>query len=56
MAAREANPLGLGGMASKVQAAKIVASHGIDTIVANGRYPVDQVLGKTVPRTRFHAG
>jgi glutamate 5-kinase len=56
MAAKEANPLGLGGMASKVQAAKIVASHGIDTIVANGRYPVGQVLDKKVPRTRFHAG
>ncbi|UCF99606.1 MAG: glutamate 5-kinase [Spirochaetaceae bacterium] len=56
MAARETNPLGLGGMASKVQAAKMVASHGIDTIVANGRYSLDQVLAKEVPRTRFHAG
>jgi glutamate 5-kinase len=56
MAAKESNPLGLGGMASKVQAAKMVASHGIDTIVANGRYPVDHVLEKKVPRTRFHAG
>jgi glutamate 5-kinase len=56
MAAKESNPLGLGGMASKVQAAKIVARHGIDTIVANGRYPVDQVLDKKVPRTRFRAG
>jgi glutamate 5-kinase len=56
MAARESNPLGLGGMASKVQAARLVASHGIDTIVAHGRYPVGQVLAKKVPRTRFHAG
>jgi glutamate 5-kinase len=56
MAAREANPLGLGGMASKVRAAKIGALHGIETIVANGRYPIEQVLGKTVPSTRFRAG
>jgi glutamate 5-kinase len=55
MAAKESNPLGLGGMASKVEAAKIVGSHGIDTIVANGRYPVDLVLDKKVPRTRFRA-
>jgi glutamate 5-kinase len=56
MAARESNPLGLGGMASKVQAAKMVAFHGIDTIVANGRYPIGQVLDAKVPRTRFRAG
>jgi glutamate 5-kinase len=56
MAAKESNPLGLGGMASKVQAAKMVASHGIDTIVANGRYPVGHVLHKKVPRTCFRAG
>jgi glutamate 5-kinase len=56
MAAKGANPLGLGGMASKVQAAKMVAAHGIDTIVANGRYPVDDVLAKKAPGTRFRAG
>jgi glutamate 5-kinase len=56
MAAKESNPLGLGGMASKVRAAKMVASHGIDTIVANGRYPLDQVLGRKVARTLFRAG
>ena len=55
MAARESNPLGLGGMASKVQAAKMVVERGIATIVANGRYPVGEVLGDRVPRTRFHA-
>jgi len=56
MAAKESNPLGLGGMASKVRAAKMVASHGIDTVVANGRYPLDQVLGSKVARTLFRAG
>jgi glutamate 5-kinase len=56
MAAKESNPLGLGGMASKVRAAKMVASHGIDTIVANGRYPLEQVLGGKAPRTWFRTG
>jgi len=55
MAARESNPLGLGGMASKVQAAKMVASEGIDTIVANGRYPLSDILASRVPRTLFRA-
>jgi glutamate 5-kinase len=55
MAVKETNPLGLGGMASKVQAAKMASSEGIDTIVANGRYPVEDVLNKKVPRTLFHA-
>ena len=56
MAAKESNPLGLGGMASKVQAAKMVGSHGIDTIVANGRHHLGQVLDRKVPRTLFRAG
>jgi glutamate 5-kinase len=56
MAAEGTNPLGLGGMASKVRAARIAVSHGIETVVANGRYPVDQVLDEKVPRTRFRAG
>lgn len=56
MAAKESNPLGLGGMASKVRAAKLVGSDGIDTIVANGRYHLDQVLDRKVPRTLFRAG
>jgi glutamate 5-kinase len=55
MAARATNPLGLGGMASKVQAAKLVAAAGVDTIVANGHYPIDEVLDRKVPRTRFYA-
>ena len=42
--------------ASKVRAAKMVGSHGIDTIVANGRYQLAQVLDKKVPRTLFRAG
>lgn len=53
MAARETNPLGLGGMASKVRAAKMVAEWGIETIVANGRYPIADILGDRVQRTVF---
>ena len=56
MAAKESNPLGLGGMASKVRAAKMVGSHGIDTIVANGRHHLGQVLDRKAPRTLFRAG
>jgi glutamate 5-kinase len=55
MAAKETNPLGLGGMASKVQAAKMVTAAGIDTIVANGRHCLDEVIGRKVPHTRFYA-
>jgi glutamate 5-kinase len=42
-------------MASKVRAAKIVAAEGIDTIIANGRYPLVDVLNQKVPRTLFRA-
>jgi glutamate 5-kinase len=54
MAAKETNPLGLGGMASKVRAAKMVAEHGIRTIIANGRYSLSDILQHRAPRTLFH--
>jgi len=53
MAARETNPLGLGGMASKVQAAKLACAAGITTIVANGRHPLADILARRVRRTVF---
>jgi glutamate 5-kinase len=53
MAARESNPLGLGGMASKVQAAKSASAEGITTIVANGRFPLADILQRKVRRTVF---
>jgi glutamate 5-kinase len=53
MAARETNPLGLGGMASKVQAARAASGEGIRTIVANGRYRLPEVLDGGVRRTVF---
>jgi len=55
MAARETNPLGLGGMASKVRAAKIAGEQGIETVVANGRYHLADILAHRVPRTVFRA-
>jgi glutamate 5-kinase len=55
MAAKESNPLGLGGMASKVRAAKMVAEHGIETIIANGRYSLSDILLNRAPRTLFHS-
>lgn len=55
MAAGETNRLGLGGMASKVKAAGMVAAVGIDTIVANGRYPLPDILEHNVPRTLFRS-
>jgi glutamate 5-kinase len=55
MAAKETNPLGLGGMASKVRAAKMAGEQGIETIVANGRYRLSDVLANRVPRTVFRA-
>ncbi len=54
MASRGKSDLGLGGMASKIQAAEIVTSAGIDTIVANGRRPLPAILDGTAPRTLFH--
>jgi glutamate 5-kinase len=53
MAAKETNPLGLGGMASKVRAAKMAGEQGIETIVANGRYRIQDILAHRVPRTVF---
>ncbi len=55
MAAKETNPLGLGGMASKVKAAKMVAEHGIETIIANGRYRLSDILQNRAPRTLFRS-
>jgi glutamate 5-kinase len=55
MAARESNPLGLGGMASKVRAARMTAAEGIDTIVANGRFALQEVLDRKTPLTLFRA-
>jgi glutamate 5-kinase len=56
MAAKETNRLGLGGMASKVRAAKLVALDGTKTIVANGRHSLSDILQSRVRRTVFLPG
>jgi glutamate 5-kinase len=53
MASKETNPLGLGGMYSKVLAAEIMAEQGISTIVANGNNNLKAILEKKAPRTLF---
>ena len=53
MASKATNPLGLGGMSSKVRAAEMITGAGIDTIVANGRYGISDILNNTVKRTMF---
>jgi glutamate 5-kinase len=51
--AGEANPLGLGGMSSKVAAARRITEAGIPTIIASGRYALEDVINRHVPATRF---
>jgi len=53
MASKATNPLGLGGMSSKVKAAAMITSAGINTIVANGRYGMSDILANRVKRTLF---
>ncbi len=49
--------LGLGGMISKVSAAKYATSHGVETLVGNGKEKdiIIKALGKDFPGTRFIA-
>ena len=55
MASREGNTLGLGGMSSKVLAARRLTEAGIPTLIASGRHPLAQVVSRTAPSTRFLA-
>jgi glutamate 5-kinase len=55
MASQETSELGLGGMISKIRAAEMLTPEGIDTLVANGRYPIEDILEKRVRRTLFRA-
>jgi glutamate 5-kinase len=54
MAGIEANALGLGGMSSKLTAAKRIMEAGIPTIIASGHHSLEDVIHKRVPSTRFH--
>ncbi|HEB10157.1 MAG TPA: glutamate 5-kinase [Spirochaetales bacterium] len=53
MASKATNPLGLGGMSSKLKAAEMITGAGINTIVANGRYDISDILANRVKRTLF---
>ena len=45
------SPLGLGGMYSKVKAARDVAEQNIPTIIANGKYNISDIISNKVKRT-----
>lgn len=49
--------LGLGGMLSKIQAAKYATHHGVETLIGNGdeKDIITKALGKNFPGTRFLA-
>lgn len=55
MAAKGKSSLGLGGMSSKVEAAAMITDQGTDTIVANGMYSLQDIIGNRVRRTLFKA-
>jgi glutamate 5-kinase len=53
MATNGKSDLGLGGMHSKIKAAKMVTESGIDTIVGNGNYSIVDLIEGNVRRTLF---
>ena len=53
MAASGKSELGLGGMLSKVKAADMITSAGIETIIANGNYSIIDIVENKVPFTLF---
>jgi glutamate 5-kinase len=53
MAREGKSDLGLGGMASKLQAAKMVSERSVELIIANGNYNLSDILGGKVPSSRF---
>ena len=55
MAKKENTKMGLGGMYSKIQAAKTVSRKGIPTVVANGCYAIEDILSGKASRTLFRA-
>jgi glutamate 5-kinase len=55
MASKGTNNLGLGGMYSKVLAAEILTKAGIETIIANGNYNIEDIMSNRVKRTLFRA-
>lgn len=55
MAGSGTSSLGLGGMSSKVLAARRITEAGIEALIASGKYHLPDVLERRVPQTRFRA-
>jgi glutamate 5-kinase len=53
MAGSEPGALGLGGMPSKIEAARKVSEAGMPAIIASGHYPLTDVVHNKVRATRF---
>ena len=53
MAGSETNPLGLGGMRSKVAAARQITEAGIPALIASGHQPLADIINGNVASTRF---
>jgi len=54
MASASSNPLGLGGMSSKVLAARRMSEAGIATLIASGHHSLADIVQNRVRSTRFH--
>jgi len=55
MASREGSALGLGGMSSKVIAARRLTEAGIPTMIASGNYALPDIVSRRAPSTTFRA-
>lgn len=55
MAGATTNNLGLGGMSSKVLAARRITEAGIEAVIASGRHYLPDILERRVRHTRFLA-
>ncbi len=55
MASAEGNALGLGGMRSKVVAARRLTEAGVPTLIASGEYALCDVISRRSPATSFLA-
>lgn len=54
-ASKGVHPLGLGGMLSKVEAAKMITSNGIEVVIGKGDASLDGLINGSAPRTVFRA-
>jgi glutamate 5-kinase len=55
LAGSKRSALGLGGMGSKLAAARTLTEAGVPAIIASGRHPLADIVGGTSPATRFQA-